>query len=319
MTGAPTAFMSYAQDDDNDKYLSKFRELLCEEVKIQSGNNNFSIFQDKKSIEIGEKWKERIDRQLDTADFLVAIMTPRFFKSDNCRYEVQRFLDRERVEEHEKSLIVPIYYVTYKDFDVPQEHYDDPFLGALHSRQYADWREFRTKDSKNQRAKDRLAEVAKRIEEKIAEISAVNKGRSEGRKFTGAAPYSNVFDISRQRQEAVGAGRGGREPKVSAREIAHLPAMWSQLLNELTSVTFQSTEPLDPTILAARTITIRGLLDRDLPEPSIRPGDVFRALAGLRRALASATASHGGINNIQSDCQQAERFRKQLVQLLTDR
>jgi hypothetical protein len=319
MTGTPTAFMSYARDDDNDQCLSKFREMLCEEVKMRSGNDNFDIFQDKKSIEIGEKWKERIDGQLDTADFLVAIMTPRFFKSDNCQYEVQRFLDREGAEEREKGLIVPIYYVSYKDFDVPQEHQGDSFLDALRSRQYADWREFRTKDSKNQKAKDRLAEIAKRIEEKIAEISEVSKSHSKGGKITDAAPHSNVFDISRKRQEVVGARRGGRKPQGSAKEMTHLPAIWSQLVNELTSVTFQSTEPLDPTMLAARTITIRGLLERDLPEPPIRPSDVFRAAAGLKRALASATASHGEINNIQSDCQQAERFRKQLVQLLTDR
>src|SRR5258708_1474581 len=57
--------------------------------------------------------KPRIDSAasaLDAAPFLVPVLPPGFFKSDACRSELERFLDREK-QLKRKDLILPVYYV----------------------------------------------------------------------------------------------------------------------------------------------------------------------------------------------------------------
>ncbi len=50
---------------------------------------------------------------LGAVTFLIPILTPSFFKSDYCRGEVEKFLDREKQLDR-NDLILPIYY-----FDTP--------------------------------------------------------------------------------------------------------------------------------------------------------------------------------------------------------
>src|SRR5215470_7401202 len=88
--------MSYVRLDDQHEngQLSQFRERLSAEVRVQSGED-FPIFQDRNDIAWGQAWQERIDKALDGATLLVAIITPSFFRSPACRNEVERFLERE--------------------------------------------------------------------------------------------------------------------------------------------------------------------------------------------------------------------------------
>ena len=72
--------------------------------------DEFSIFQDRKDISWGDCWKERINSSLDTTTFLIPVITPGFFKSEYCREELSRFLDRERKLGRD-DLILPVYYI----------------------------------------------------------------------------------------------------------------------------------------------------------------------------------------------------------------
>jgi cobaltochelatase CobT len=97
------AFMCYARKNDRDGTLTKLREKLSEEVEEVIGEE-FPIFQD---IEWGEDSKERIDESLSEVTFFIPIITPNFFKSDYCRYEFNRFLDREK-KLGRNDLVLPI-------------------------------------------------------------------------------------------------------------------------------------------------------------------------------------------------------------------
>jgi len=105
----PLAFMSYSHVDDADGRLTELRKYLSRETQIQTGDE-FPIFQDRDDIRWGQSWKERIEKSLDEVTFLIPIVTPGFFKSEHCRGELRRFLDREK-ELGRNDLVLPIYYV----------------------------------------------------------------------------------------------------------------------------------------------------------------------------------------------------------------
>ena len=104
----PIAFLSYVHfdDDHNNGYISLLRTLLSAEVKAQTGEE-FPIFQDRNDIRWGENWRESIERSLNGVTFLIPILTPSFFKRQECRWEISLFLDREK-QLKRKNLILPV-------------------------------------------------------------------------------------------------------------------------------------------------------------------------------------------------------------------
>lgn len=83
----PTAFLSYSHLDDehHQRYITKFRKLLEGEVRVQTGRRDFTIFQDRGDIRWGQQWRQRIEQTLDSATFLIAILSPSFWLSGILR------------------------------------------------------------------------------------------------------------------------------------------------------------------------------------------------------------------------------------------
>jgi cobaltochelatase CobT len=106
---SPIAFMNYVREDDTYEggRLTELRLRLSGEVAAQCGES-FPIFQDRKDIAWGEQWRERIDGSLDSVTFLIPIVTPRFFRSDACRDELDRYLKREQ-KLGRGDLVLPVY------------------------------------------------------------------------------------------------------------------------------------------------------------------------------------------------------------------
>ncbi len=132
----------------------------------------FRIFQDDRSISFGQPWKDRIEVSLDAVTFLVPIITPGFFKRDACRYELERFLDREK-ELGRADLILPIYYVDCSLLNDEQRRADDHLAQAIASRQYTDWRGLRFEPFTSPDVRRALAAVAQRIAQVLEERTAV--------------------------------------------------------------------------------------------------------------------------------------------------
>ena len=135
--------MSYAHfDDEHDNgQLSKLRERLSGEVRMQTGHE-FRIFQDRNDIEWGANWEKRVDQALDAATLLLVIITPNFFESSYCKSEVARFHAREQAL-NRCDLILPVYYVSAAVFDNPDKRRRHAHARLLASRQYADWGKLR--------------------------------------------------------------------------------------------------------------------------------------------------------------------------------
>ena len=157
------AFMSYAHfANEHDKgYLTDFCKRLSDEVELLRGEE-FPIFQDREDIEWGECWKERIGDSLDNTTFLITIITPGFFKSDYCRNELRRFLEREK-KLLRNDLVLPLYYVETHLLEDKSLRAEDELAEIVASHQYADWRELRFEELNSKQAKKAINKMASQI------------------------------------------------------------------------------------------------------------------------------------------------------------
>jgi hypothetical protein len=167
------AFMSYAHIDDRHGRLTRFREELGGEVHVHLGRE-FAIFQDWNDIGWGQNWKARIQQSLEQeAIFLIPILSPSFFNSGPCQAELRAFLDKE-TNLGRDDLVLPVYYV-----DCPLLHdqaalANNDLARTIAARQFADWRELRTKSFITPVVMNALAALAKKIRDALARVNAQN-------------------------------------------------------------------------------------------------------------------------------------------------
>jgi hypothetical protein len=90
------------------------------------------------------------------------MITPGFFKSQPCREEIGRFLDREK-KLGRSDLIFPVYYVTTDVLDEESKRSADPLAGEIASRQYTDWRDLRHEPFTTPAVGKRLETMARQI------------------------------------------------------------------------------------------------------------------------------------------------------------
>jgi F-box protein 11 len=157
--GELAAFMSYVHfnDDHDDGQISRFCERLSAEVGVQTGEN-FSIFYDR-NISWGQIWSQRILEALDAATLLIPIITPGFFRSKECRAEVERFLEREQ-QLGRSDLILPVYYLSCREMDDPEFRKNDELAQILASRQFANWQHLRFEPFTSPTVRQEVAKLA---------------------------------------------------------------------------------------------------------------------------------------------------------------
>jgi hypothetical protein len=211
----PVAFLSYVRADDDHDFgaITKFRERLEGEVKVQSGQS-FEIFQDRNDIRWGQFWDERITKSLSEVTFLIPIITPSFFVSIACRKEFDVFLKMEQTLGVPR-LILPLYYVACDELARPSQN--DPIAKVLGERQWTDWRSFRFKSFDQPDVRSALAELATSIKTSINELNSISE----------AAKASKVVSVV---EPAVEAGTKAKNPYVG-----RLPAVLPEIVQSITN------------------------------------------------------------------------------------
>jgi len=190
----PAAFWSYAHRDDD--YHDGAITMLCEKLSkaiAVAGRDDFSIFQDRKDISWGKHWPSELEEGLIGSQFLIAIVSPSFFKSDYCRNELDEFLAIEQAAGRQ-DLILPIYYVKTSLLEVPATRDKDPLAKAIADRQYRDWRELRhlpLSDFKARCALDSLAEELVQALEHSESIAT----KAEVQESDFSMPFAEPADI----------------------------------------------------------------------------------------------------------------------------
>ena len=141
----PHAFLSYTRFDDDylDGGISALRKELERAVRARTGAP-FNIFQDVEDINLGEAWRQKLDRAIEAAQFFIPILTPNFFTSDFCRREAEAFLAYE-ARAGRDDLVLPIYLMNTPKLDDVEQRAADDLASRLHERQYDDWRPLRFK------------------------------------------------------------------------------------------------------------------------------------------------------------------------------
>jgi hypothetical protein len=161
----PAAFMSYAHKDNRHGQIELLRDNLEEAVSLMIGDE-FKIFLDRRSIGWGDNWSRMIDESINDITFFIPILTPSFFKSDNCREELEKFLERERSLDR-SNLILPIYYIDSPLLNKPDIRINDELASIIATHQYIDWREFRHESYESIKVKKMLDKLAVRIRDAL--------------------------------------------------------------------------------------------------------------------------------------------------------
>jgi hypothetical protein len=155
-----SGFWSYVHDDNkNDgEAIVNLANRLMDEYALLSGES-LRLFVDR-DLEWGDEWKRRIDEALQETTFFIPIITPRYFKSDECRREFIKF--RTASEEFGvEQLLLPIYYV-----DVPEMEADEPedkLMAVVKTIQREDMREIRLKNEADADHREMVNGLAARL------------------------------------------------------------------------------------------------------------------------------------------------------------
>ena len=159
----------HKDDEAENERISRLGKNVVEEYEMLTGET-IELFLDKDGIAWGEEWRNKINENLESLEFFIPVMTPRYFKSSECRSELNQFLLNAR-KLGRLELLLPLHYV-----DVLSLNNDGPVEDILLSRvldfQYQDWRELRFMDVTSEAYRRgvnkmaiRLVEANKHLEE----------------------------------------------------------------------------------------------------------------------------------------------------------
>lgn len=183
----PAGFWSYVHDDDAGEggRITRLAERIREEYSLITGGD-IEIFVDRAAIAWGDQWRGRINAALSGTTFFIPVVTPRYFRSKECRREVLIFAGHAQ-SLGVSELLLPILYANVQGLS---EDSDDEAVALVASTQYVDWRDLRLEDESStpyrrainllaSRLADIAAAVAERPEVLPGEVAAPSDDGSE--------------------------------------------------------------------------------------------------------------------------------------------
>ena len=192
-------FMSYPTLADRHGEITQFKEELEYRLMVKTGDPSLRIFQDKKDIALGEDWREKLNRTLDEAGFLIPMVQPLLFTSEWCQREVLEFDERCRAKGLEDRILSVVWEKT------PMLNRGDPEstdLGPrvahiLSSRQWFDWSPWQLHDWSNVDKRLRLDDLA-------GQIAAALSGDKSTRRAAPAIEPARQVTPAVAREDASG-------------------------------------------------------------------------------------------------------------------
>ncbi len=182
---AATGFWSYTHDD-NEAEGGRIRRLAKDIVAAYELRtaDRLELFVDSMSIQWGDDWEQRVNTALAGTVFFIPILTPRFFRSKECRRELIKFA-QEAKRLGVSELLMPILYVDVPGLDDPAV--EDEAMSIVRRHQYEDLRIIRLEEvdsSEYRKAVDRLAaQLVERAETvtQRADAELLSKKPEDGR------------------------------------------------------------------------------------------------------------------------------------------
>lgn len=188
------AFWSYVHQDD---VKSKGRVLslasaLQDEFSLTTGDD-LDIFVDRKDLKWGQVWRDRINSALGDAPFFIPVVTPSYFRSDECRRELIEFSGESKSRGFDR-LLLPILFIPVVGLS---ESSDDEVVALISRTQYVDWTALRLLDPSDTRVLQAINALALRIQELKTEVSTTTLATEANVEIENAVSLSTaVAEIS---------------------------------------------------------------------------------------------------------------------------
>jgi hypothetical protein len=157
-------FWSYVHADNDGMHgaILRVAQHLQDEYGVITGGSDLDLFLDTMKLKWGDKWRDRIREAIQDSTFFIPIVTPRYFKSAECRKELLGFADEARGLGRE-ALIMPLYFVDVPEIESGDS--DDPMVELITESQMKDWRTLRVLDHDTQPYRIGLADLATELRE----------------------------------------------------------------------------------------------------------------------------------------------------------
>jgi hypothetical protein len=174
MAGEIAGFWSYVHSDDSSdggRILSLERRLR-DEYRIQTGEE-ITIFVDRESISWGTEWSQRINDAIVGTTFFIPIISPSYFRSQECRRELMKFA-REAKRLGLAQLLMPVYWVTVPELDRDGKSAVDEAISLIASYQYEDLRDARLEDESSSAFRKAVSKLASQLALRASEVTELD-------------------------------------------------------------------------------------------------------------------------------------------------
>jgi hypothetical protein len=155
-------FWSYSHDDDerDGHGLLRLASRIQDEFALVTGET-LTLFVDRDAISWGDEWRRRIETALAETTFFIPIITPLYFKRQECRRELLSFVGQAQSLDA-IELVMPILYVDVADL---AEDSSDEARALVARMQHTDWRELRLSDENSSEYRRAVHKLALRLAE----------------------------------------------------------------------------------------------------------------------------------------------------------
>ena len=169
ITAGAAGFWSYAHADDAGEQgrIVELAHSLQEEYALLTGHD-LHLFLDRDDLAWGDRWRDSIEEALAGITFFIPIVTPRYFRSEECRRELLTFARRAR-SAGVGELLLPILYTDVPGLDASA---DDEALSAVAGVQWEDWRELRLEDRESRAHRQGVYRLARRLVQIAGEVAS---------------------------------------------------------------------------------------------------------------------------------------------------
>ena len=157
-------FWSYAKLDNKKPHkLTRLRNAFNTSLDQVTGSNN-TILVDESDLKWGVKWKEEIKLLIEGADSIITILSPSYFNSKMCIYELEIALKSNKT-------ILPLYYrncqnglkSNFKEENNKENKELNKTSVQISEIQYKDFRKLRNKDIHSEIVQDFLDNISEQI------------------------------------------------------------------------------------------------------------------------------------------------------------
>lgn len=174
MASAAVGFWSYTRADNEaeGERILRLAARVREEFAALTADE-LELFVDRDSIPWGQEWKRLIDEALAGTTFFIPIITPRYFRRQECRRELLKFASEARRLGLEQ-LLLPVYWIPVRELDA-EEPPEDEAMALVGSIQWEDLRSVRLLDEDSAEYRQAVNSISKQLAQRVEEVAQLGE------------------------------------------------------------------------------------------------------------------------------------------------